>query len=96
MQNKVASFAATPDPTFGRKSSAGPPEGGITAVRPVPSTDAADLRLIIEEDQASGAYIYKTVNRRTGEVVQQFPRQEILKLREETGYVAGGVIRTKA
>jgi flagellar protein FlaG len=95
MQNKVASFAATPDPTFGHKSSSGPP-GGAPAERPVPTKDAADLRLIIEEDQASGTYIYKTINRRTGEVVQQFPRQEILRLREETGYVAGVVIRTKA
>ena len=95
MQNKVASFAATPDPTLGRKSSSGQPNGA-PAERPVPTKDAADLRLIIEEDPASGTYIYKTIDRRTGEVVQQFPRQEILKLREETGYVAGVVIRAKA
>ena len=96
MQNKVASFAATPDPTFGRKPSTGQPDGGAPAERQVPIKDPADLRLIIEEDPASGAYIYKTINRRTGEVVQQFPRQEVLRLREETGYVAGVVIRTKA
>jgi flagellar protein FlaG len=96
MQNKVASFAATPDPTFGRKPSAGQPDSGAAAEREVPIRDSADLRLIIEEDQASGTYVYKTVNRRTGEVVQQFPRQEVLRLREETGYVAGAVIRTKA
>jgi len=95
MQNKVAGFAATPDPTLGNQASPGqrnsaPPE------RPVPTEEPADLRLIIEEDQATGGYIYKTVDRRTGEVVQQLPRQEILRLREETEYVAGAVIRAKA
>ena len=95
MQNKVASLAATPDPTLGHKPSPGQPNGAPVE-RPVPTKDAADLRLIIEEDPATGGYIYKTINRRTGEVVQQFPRQEILKLREETGYVAGGVIRARA
>ena len=95
MQNKVASFAATPDPTLGHKASPGQPQG-VPAERPAPTKDPADLRLIIEEDQTTGGYIYKTINRRTGEVVQQFPRQEILRLREETGYVAGAVIRAKA
>jgi flagellar protein FlaG len=95
MQNKVANLAATPDPNLGRHSSPGQPNGAPVE-RPVPTKDAADLRLIIEEDQATGGYIYKTIDRRTGEVIQQFPRQEVLKLREEPGYVAGVVIRAKA
>ncbi|MFN4177922.1 hypothetical protein [Phenylobacterium sp.] len=63
-----------------------------TPVTPEP----VDLRLIIEEDQASGSYVYKTVNRRTGEVVLQLPRAEVLRMREEADYAAGSVIRTKA
>jgi flagellar protein FlaG len=55
-----------------------------------------DLRLVIEEDEASGTYVYKTVNRRTGEVVLQLPRDQVLRLHQDTGYVAGHVIRAKA
>ena len=54
------------------------------------------MRLVIEEDEASGSYVYKTVNRVTGEVLMQFPRDAVLKLREQVDYEAGAVIRTKA
>jgi len=95
MDNKVAAFAATPDPTFGQKPSAAPPVKGPAPAAP-PGSDPADLRLVIEEDPASGSYVYKTVNRRTGEVIQQLPRAELLRMREETRYTAGAVIRAKA
>ncbi len=55
----------------------------------------ADLRLVIEDDQAAGSYVYKTINPRTGEVVQQYPREQILKLREAEDYTAGSVIKAK-
>ena len=96
MANKVAPFAATPDPTFGRHSSNPQTEGGPAPAPVVPSTDPVDLRLIIEEDKASGSYIYKTVNRVTGEVIQQLPREEVLRMRDGSSYVAGVVVRTKA
>jgi len=54
------------------------------------------MRLVIEEDQASGSYVYKQVNRLTGEVLMQFPRDDVLKMREQLDYEAGDVIRTKA
>ena len=96
MANKVAPFAATPDPTFGRHSSNPQTDGGPAPAPAVPLTDPVDLRLIIEEDKASGSYVYKTVNRVTGEVIQQLPREEVLKMREGSSYVAGVVVRTKA
>jgi len=55
-----------------------------------------DLRLVIEQDGDTGDYIYKTVDRRTGETLQQFPREEILKLREASGYATGRVYDGKA
>jgi flagellar protein FlaG len=96
MQSKVAPFAATPDPTHGRQ-----PRQPAAHDRPAPgeeggSAEEEDLRLVIEEDEASGTYVYKTVNRRTGEVVQQLPREQVLRLRDDDAYLAGGVIRTKA
>jgi flagellar protein FlaG len=57
--------------------------------------DPADLRLVIEDDQAAGSYVYKTIDPRTGQVVQQFPREQILKLREALDYSAGSVIKAK-
>lgn len=55
-----------------------------------------DLRLVIEEDEASGTYVYKTVDRRTGEVVSQVPREEVLQMRREGDYIAGQVISARA
>jgi len=55
-----------------------------------------DLRLVIEQDDGSGQYIYKTVDRRTGETLQQFPREQILKLREEANYTSGDVFDGQA
>jgi flagellar protein FlaG len=97
MDSKVAAFAATPDPTFGQKP-AQPPRSPqeTTADQAARGQDPADMRLVIEEDKASGSYVYKTVNRVTGEVVQQLPREQVLQLREQVDYVAGNVVRTKA
>ena len=61
-----------------------------------PSVDPADFQLVIEEDKAAGSFVYKTVDRRTGEVVSQLPREQILRLREAFDYAAGAVVRTKA
>jgi len=55
-----------------------------------------DLRLVIEHDDDTGDYVYKTVDRRTGETLQQFPREEILKLREASRYHTGDVYDGKA
>jgi flagellar protein FlaG len=97
MDSKVAALAATSDPTFGQKPTTpprSPPES--TADRAAQGQDPADMRLVIEEDKASGSYVYKTVNRVTGEVVQQLPREQVLQLKEQVDYVAGNVVRTKA
>jgi flagellar protein FlaG len=96
MESKVATIATTPDPTFGQKPQTVRPESGTTEFRAPPGPDQVDLRLVIEEDSASGSYVYRTVNRATGEVVQQFPREDILKMRAEAKYVAGAIISAKA
>jgi len=91
----VASIAATSDVTSGlpvRTPSSDP----VTVKQPVsPAQDEADLRLVIEEGKAPGSYIYKTVNRVTGEVVSQLPREAVLRLRDEAEYEVGAVVRAK-
>jgi flagellar protein FlaG len=96
METKVAAVATTPDPTFGQATAAAGKPQGKPAAPVVSGPDPVDLRLVIEEDQASGSFVYKTVNRLTGEVVQSLPRAEILRLRNGAAYTAGQVIKTKA
>lgn len=55
-----------------------------------PIEQAAEFRLVIEED-SKGSFIYKTLDRRTGEVVSQFPREDILRLKDAEGYSPGKV-----
>jgi flagellar protein FlaG len=95
MENKVATLAATPDPTYGQSPQVQRPDTGASA-QAAPSQDPVDLRLVIEEDQTSGSYVYKTVNRLTGDVLMQLPRDDVLKMHERLDYKAGAVIRTKA
>ena len=92
MENKLT-IAALPDmePT---QSVAKPGRPESRAVQPPPSPEP-DLRLVIEEGQA-GAFVYKTIDRRTGEVVLQLPREEVLRMREAESYEAGTVIATRA
>jgi flagellar protein FlaG len=96
MESKVAAFAATPDPTFGQKPAPPPADTSSSAKRAAQSQDPVDMRLVIEEDKASNSYVYKTVNRLTGEVIQQLPRDQVLKLREQLDYEAGDVVSAKA
>jgi len=97
MESKVTAFAATPDPTFGQKAApATRSDTGSSAPRAASGKDPVDMRLVIEEDKASNSYVYKTINRLTGEVIQQLPREEVLQLREQLDYEAGDMVRTKA
>ncbi len=57
---------------------------------------AARYRLVIEEGPQSGSFIYKTLDRITGEVVKQLPREQVVDLMQAAQYSAGSVIDTKA
>ena len=97
MENKVAKISATPDQTFSQPAPQSPPAadtGSIQSRIAQGALDQADLRLVIEEQ--AGSFVYKTVDRRTGEIVAQYPREDILKLHDDTDYAAGAVINAKA
>ncbi|RZI98270.1 MAG: hypothetical protein EON90_14120 [Brevundimonas sp.] len=55
----------------------------------------ARYRLVIEEGP-SGSFIYKTMDRVTGEVVKQLPREQVVDLMEAAEYSSGSVINTTA
>jgi len=52
-------------------------------------------RLIIEGDPDSG-YVYKSVDRLTGQVVSAYPRETVIRLQSEPTYAQGAVIDTRA
>lgn len=54
----------------------------------------ARYRLVIEQGPRAGSFVYKTLDRETGEVVRQLPSEEVLRLRERNDYGAGTVIDT--
>ncbi|WP_332660387.1 flagellar biosynthesis protein FlaG [Brevundimonas sp.] len=56
---------------------------------------AARYRLVIEEGP-SGLFIYKTMDRVTGEVVKQLPREQVVDLMQTGEYSSGSVINTTA
>jgi flagellar protein FlaG len=51
-------------------------------------------RLVIEQGAQVGSFVYKTLDRETGEVVQQLPSEEVLKMRQRGDYGVGAVINT--
>jgi flagellar protein FlaG len=72
-------------------------EGGFARTgQPLTEPPAADVRLFIERDEATGVYVYKTLNRVTGEVVSQFPREEVLRIMKAPDYVPGTIFDAKS
>jgi flagellar protein FlaG len=92
MENKLALEARTP--VSGVAPSPAPP--APTSLAAQMQNDVADLRLVIDHDEASGLFIYKTVDRRTGDVVLQLPREEVVRMYASADYVAGAIIKTRA
>lgn len=57
---------------------------------------ASRYRLVIEEGSREGSFIYKTLDRMTGEVIRQLPREQVIELKGQDNYTAGAVIDTSA
>ncbi|WP_292159820.1 flagellar protein FlaG [Brevundimonas sp.] len=55
---------------------------------------AARYKLVIEQSARKGVFIYKVLDRETGEVVRQLPREEVARLGSHKGYAPGTVINT--
>jgi flagellar protein FlaG len=98
MSNSITSTASVGDHPQG--SPQRDPEHRGEPPRSAPSTspelDPADLRLVIEGGETLGSFVYKTIDARTGQVVRQMPREELLGLGERADYHAGDVINARA
>lgn len=96
MDSKAVAPVASPSLTIGQTPT-------VPALRsfapPQPETQvqaAEDFRLIIDRDEATGSYVYTTIDRRTGKVVQRLPREALLKMGDDGHYAQGQVISAKA
>jgi flagellar protein FlaG len=54
-----------------------------------------NFRLVIDTDPVTGSFIYRTVDRVTGETVSQYPSEEIVRMRDSGAYTAGTVFKGK-
>jgi flagellar protein FlaG len=97
MSGKVVSTASAAEALVGTGAKPSEPETNQSA--PLAATDSsnpADLRLIIEEAGQPGSYVYTIVDQRTGKIVSQLPRDEVLRLKEQANYASGAVFNGKA
>ncbi|RMF16854.1 MAG: flagellar protein FlaG [Alphaproteobacteria bacterium] len=58
--------------------------------------DFNSRRLRIDQDEATGRFVYKVVNADTGEVVRQFPPEEILRIVASIREAEGLVLDSRA
>ena len=61
-----------------------------------PLDTQSDLRLVIEEDKAAGSYVYVTIDSRTGKVIAQIPREDVLRMRDDAGYKPGSMVSSRS
>jgi uncharacterized FlaG/YvyC family protein len=112
MINNIVNFTQTPDVAHVKPAPAVPAEIAAASGSEKTKNQSSDanlsngkdkgppldyvLRLTVDKDAKTGEWVYKAINRNTGEVVRQIPRQELLDLRKSPGYTAGSVIKTEA
>ena len=71
--------------------------GGFSDSRPSQEAERlARYRLVIEAGSARGVFIYKLLDRETGQVVRELPREEVARIGGLSSYAAGAVIDTRA
>lgn len=92
MSGKVAPTAAL----LGALPITSPGSAGdeVRPVRRIPQVQepaTADLRLIIEEGDEPGGYVYTVVDQRSGKVVSRLPREAVLRMRDNPLYKAGSI-----
>lgn len=70
--------AATETPSDSKKYSAGDLESAIN--ERVDRLLGRNLRLRVESDKDSGKYVYKSIDKYTGEVTRQWPAEDVLRM----------------
>ncbi|MFN9833306.1 MAG: hypothetical protein ACK534_08445 [Phenylobacterium sp.] len=97
MDNKINGAPPPAEPSTGPSrplvAKPGDNQANLFVPRYEPSPES-ERRLVIEP--AGGSYVYKVIDRRTGEVIWQYPLEEVVRRRNEESYASGDIIRTSA
>jgi hypothetical protein len=80
---------------YPREADGQPPAGEAPAAAQA-AEQLDDVRLIIEGDEEGGGFIYITIDRRTGAVIRQLPREGLLQMGQAPDYAAGALIKARA
>ncbi len=77
-----------------------PPEGPVAAAKatrkPAAPEPQSNQRLEIQETEQVGVFVYTVIDRDTGRVLTQIPRETVAQLAQERTYSTGRVIKTTA
>lgn len=87
---KVPPVQPVTDPTPPQTKSQATSQPNTLSV-PAYIAEPTDYRLVIDKDPISGTFVYRTVDRATGETVTQFPSEQLMKMRDSGDYKAGDV-----
>ena len=92
-----AALSQKPEPTRDPEAApAQPTRAAAPAKAPPAAPPNSDLRLVIERDKDNAFYVYRLVDRSTGKVVVELPRDQVSDLATDPAYEAGAVVSTKA
>jgi len=82
--------------TPGSRPSPSPQSRPASPSAPAYIAEPADDRLVVDKDPVRGRFIYRTVDRLTGETVAQLANEDIIRLRDSDACKAGTVFNGKA
>lgn len=97
----VQNRAQTPPASPTNSSSDLPPDRRVEVLRAaveklIRRSMPANTKLRIDQDKETGTYIYRSVDKETGQVVRQWPPDELVKLRDSMRELEGMLLDHKA
>ena len=86
---------ALPVPARTKPSPSKPPASKTGSSSSSQDSSESQQRLVISEGVTTGVYVYTILDRVTGEVLVQIPREEVVRIAARPDYTAGQVLDTK-
>jgi len=90
----AAPGAPTPDTNLGPDQRVEVVQAALEKL--IKKTLPSNSKLQIEKDKELGTFIYRTINPDTGEVIMQWPAEQLLAMREYLKEMEGVLVDTKA
>jgi flagellar protein FlaG len=91
----VGAQATPPVPAATKPSPSKPPASKTGASSSSQESSDSQQRLVISEGGTTGVYVYTILDRATGQVMVQIPREEVVRIAARPDYTAGQVLDTK-